>query len=61
MFTFRKTGRKDYMGFNWFAVYLNGKPVMEQGVHLKYHALDMDHAREMHEKKERVAKAKQLS
>ncbi len=46
--TFKKAGRADYMGFTWFKVYVNGSPLMEQGVHLSYHAFNEDHALKMH-------------
>ena len=46
--TFKKAGRADYMGFAWFKVYVNESPLMEQGVHLSYHAFNEDHALKMH-------------
>lgn len=46
---FKPTGKKDYAGFQWFKAYNeNGLPIMEQGVHVKYKALDINHAYAMH-------------
>ena len=48
MITFKKVGRRDYMGFAWYAAYCNGKPVMVRGTHLMYHAQDENHAELIH-------------
>ena len=39
---FKAVGRKDFMGFQWHRCIVDGVEVR------KYHALDADHAREMH-------------
>lgn len=38
----RAVGRKDYMGFQWFKIIVNGVLVS------KFHALNMQHALAMH-------------
>ena len=46
--TFEKAGKADYMGFAWFKVYMNESPLIEQGIHLSYLALNKEHASKMH-------------
>lgn len=46
--TFKISGRTDYMGFTWFSTFVNGIPLMDKGVHVKFHALNKTHAREMY-------------
>ena len=48
MVTFKRASKYDYMGFAWFGLYEDGKAVLEQGVHIQYHALDISHAMQMH-------------
>lgn len=46
--TFKRKGRTDYMGFTWFSVYVDGQPLMKDGVHVAYHCLDKEHAMAVH-------------
>jgi hypothetical protein len=46
---FKASGKRDYMGFQWFKAYNeNNEPILQQGVHLAYHAIDENHAHAMH-------------
>lgn len=47
---FEKEGKPDDMGLTWYAVYEGDQPVMQDGEHLKYKALDYEHAELIHEK-----------
>ena len=48
-FTFKKVSKKkDSNGRFWFSTYLNGEKYLFDGVHLKYKALDEEHALAMH-------------
>jgi len=44
-YKFTKSGRADYMGFTWFKVIKDGKPLIKGGVVVKVKALDAEHAR----------------
>lgn len=38
------SGRVDHMGFRWFRVQFDGKPVLKEGVPIKIKAVDAAHA-----------------
>lgn len=57
MLSAKKQGRNDYMGFAWFALYCDGAPVIEQGTHVAYKALDANHALRIHQQLSRVRTA----